>query len=310
MSETLHNETTFLDNIEMGLGAWAWGDRFLWRYGHGYTEEDIEAAFRTSLGAGVNLVDTAEVYASGRSEQFLGKFIKNTKQSVFVATKFFPIPYRITKNSVVRALRGSLERLGLDHVDLYQLHWPSPLISNDVYAEGLAMAVRLGLARAVGVSNYDVRQMQRVQMTLSRYEIPLVSNQVEYSLLHREVEINGLLDKCKEKGVRLIAYSPLAKGMLTGKYTIENPPPGARGRKYAAILTDLPQLIALLAEIGANHGGKTPGQVALNWLICKGALPIPGAKTAGQAEQNAGAMGWRLTAEEIQALELTSDKIT
>jgi len=119
-----------------------------------------------------------------------------------------------------------------------------------------------------------------------------------------------LLDRCKQIGVRLIAYSPLAMGLLTGKYTAETPPAGPRGRKYAAILKELPALITLMTEIGKGHGEKTPGQVALNWVICKGGLPIPGAKTASQAQQNAGAIGWRLTMEEIQALDGASDKIT
>jgi aryl-alcohol dehydrogenase-like predicted oxidoreductase len=302
--------TSFLNNIEMGLGAWSWGDRTFWQYGHGYTEEDIAAAFRTSIGAGVNLVDTAEIYGSGRSEQLLGKFIKNSKQPIVVATKFFPIPYRFGKNSVVRALRGSLERLDLECVDLYQLHWPSLEVANNTYVEGLVLAVKAGLTRAVGVSNYDMNQMERALRILSKHGIPLASNQVEYNLLERRVETNGLLNLCKETGVRLIAYSPLAKGLLTGKYTVTAPPPGARGRKYAAIMKDLPALISLLTEIGLGHAGKTPAQVALNWVICKGGLPIPGAKTARQAEQNVGAIGWRLTPEEIQALDIGSDKVT
>jgi aryl-alcohol dehydrogenase-like predicted oxidoreductase len=123
------------------------------------------------------------------------------------------------------------------------------------------------------------------------------------------VEKNGLLEGCQEAGVRLIAYSPLAMGLLTGKYSSEKPPPGLRGRKYAAALADLPALIALLREIGQAHGEKTAGQVALNWVICKGGLPIPGAKTAAQAVQNAGAIGWRLTADEVRALDEASDKL-
>ena len=309
MPEQVAQETRFLHNAEMGLGAWAWGDRTFWQYGHGYTDDDIAAAFQTSLAAGVNLVDTAEIYGSGRSERLLGQFIKQTEQPVIVATKFFPIPYRFTKNSVVRALRGSLERLGLERVNLYQLHWPSPVVPIETYVEGLALAVKAGLTRTVGVSNYNKNQMQRAQTILSKYGIPLASNQVEYHLLNRSVERSGLLDHCKDTGVRLIAYSPLAMGLLTGKYTPETPPPGARGRKYATILKDLPPLIALLTEIGKGHGEKTPAQVALNWVICKGALPIPGAKTAAQAGQNVGALGWRLTPEEAKALDEASDKI-
>jgi aryl-alcohol dehydrogenase-like predicted oxidoreductase len=310
MSEPPVKDTTFLDNEELGLGTWSWGDRIFWQYGHGYTDEDIAAAFTTSLRAGVNLVDTAEVYGSGRSEQFLGKFIKNSEQSVAVATKFFPFPYRFRKKSVVQALRGSLERLGLDRVDLYQLHWPSLDLINDTYLEGLVLAVKAGLTRAVGISNYDINQMQRAINILSKHGIPLASNQVEYNLLEREVEMSGLLNRCKETGVRLIAYSPLAKGLLTGKYNGKSPPPGARGRKFAPILKELPGLIALLTEIGTDHGGKTPAQVALNWIICKGGLPIPGAKTGKQAEENIGAIGWRLTPEEIRALDIGSDKVS
>ena len=309
MSEQPASEARFLKDTEMGLGAWAWGDRIFWHYGHGYTDDDIAAAFQTSLAAGVNLVDTAEIYGSGRSERLLGKFIKNAGQTIVVATKFFPVPYRFTKNSVVRALRGSLERLGLEHVDLYQLHWPSPVIPIETYVEGLALAVKSGLALNVGVSNYNIDQMERASKVLAKHGIQLASNQVEYNLLERKIERNGLLDRCKEMDVRLIAYSPLAMGMLTGKYTTETPPPGPRGRKYTAILKELPMLLALMSEIGKSHGEKTPAQVALNWVICKGALPIPGAKTAKQAEQNVGAIGWRLTPEEIKALEEASDKI-
>lgn len=310
MPEKPGAETRFLDNIEMGLGAWSWGDRIYWHYGHGYTDDDIAEAFRTSLAAGINLVDTAEVYGAGRSEHLLGNFIKNTTQPVIVATKFFPIPYRFTKTSVVRALRGSLVRLGLESVDLYQLHWPSPVVPIETYVEGLSLVFQAGLARNVGVSNYNIEQMQRASKCLATHAIPLASNQVEYHLLDRTAERSGLLDRCKQMGVRLIAYSPLAMGLLTGKYTVDNPPVGLRGRKYAAILKDLPSLIALMIEIGKGHGEKTPGQVALNWIICKGGLPIPGAKTAAQAQQNSGAIGWRLTPEEIKALEAASDKIT
>jgi len=310
MPETPEIETHFLNHVEMGLGAWSWGDRIYWHYGHGYTDDDIAEAFRTSLAAGVNLVDTAEVYGSGRSEHLLGHFIKEANQPVLVATKFFPIPYRFTKNSVVRAMRGSLERLGLEHVDLYQLHWPSPVVPIETYVEGLALVVQAGLARTVGVSNYNIEQMERASKCLARHSIPLASNQVEYSLLDRKAERSGLLDRCKELGVRLIAYSPLAMGLLTGKYTSETPPSGLRGRKYAAILKELPSLITLMTEIGQGHDEKTPAQVALNWVICKGGLPIPGAKTAAQAQQNIGALGWRLTTEEIGALDATSDNIT
>lgn len=300
----------FLHEVEIGLGAWAWGDKLVWGYGKGYTDAEVEEGFQVSLENGVRLVDTAEVYGNGRSECLLGQFLKKTDQPVLVATKFFPMPWRIRRASVTRALRRSLERLDLERVDLYQIHWPSPIVPIEQYVEGLAAAHRLGLTRAVGVSNYDKNQMQRAITTLARYDIPLASNQVEFHLLNRKVEKNGLLARCQELGVRLIAYSPLAMGLLTGKYSPKNPPPGIRGSRYGGILKDIQPLIHLMTEIGRDYGGKSPAQIALNWIICKGALPIPGAKNARQAEMNAGAAGWRLTAEQVKALDEASEKFT
>lgn len=299
----------FLHQAELGLGAWAWGDRLVWNYGQGYNEADIEAAFSVSVENGITLVDSAEVYGSGRSERFLGQFVQNSDKPVLVATKFFPMPWRWSKQSVVRALRGSLERLGLEQVALYQLHWPSPLIPIETYAEGLALAFKQGLTRAVGVSNYDKNQMQRAYTVLAKYGIPLASNQVEYNLLNRSAEKSGLLARCQELGIRLIAYSPLAMGLLTGKYNAENPPPAMRGGRNAVPLKKLQPLMRLMAEIGQDIGGKTQPQIALNWLICKGALPIPGAKNASQAQMNAGAAGWRLNTEQVAALDNASDKV-
>ncbi len=309
MPDMLDKEILFLHNAEMGLGAWSWGDRSMWNYGHGYTDADIEAAFRTSLEAGVNLVDTAEVYGTGRSESLLGQFLKTTQTPVLVATKFMPFPWRLNRRALTNALHRSLERLGLARVDLYQIHWPFPPYPVEVWVEELAKVLQAGLTRAVGVSNFDKNQMQRAYTTLTKYDLPLASNQVEYHLLDRTVEKNGLLDRCKEMGIRLIAYSPMAKGFLTGKYTPENPPRGVRGNGAVAKLKRVQPLIDLMKEIGNSHGEKTPAQVALNWVICKGALPIPGAKTASQAAQNVGAVGWRLTAEEVAALDEASNKV-
>ncbi len=310
MPADIPDSIKFLHETEIGLGAWAWGDRMFWDYGKGYGDADIEEGFKISLENGVNFVDTAEVYGNGRSERLAGQFIKNSGQTVLVATKFFPLPWRWTRGSVSRALRASLERLGLERVDLYQIHWPSPVVPVETYVEGLAAAHRQGLTRAVGVSNYDKNQMQRAYTVLSKYDIPLASNQVEYHLLNRSVEKNGLLARCQELGVRLIAYSPLAQGLLTGKYNPENPPPGVRGGRYGGMLKDVQPLIKLMLEIGQDHNSKTAAQVALNWCICKGTLPIPGAKNVRQAEMNAGAAGWRLTAEQVKALDEASDKVT
>jgi aryl-alcohol dehydrogenase-like predicted oxidoreductase len=294
----------------MGLGAWSWGDRMVWQYGRGYTDDDIRQAFQTSLLEGIRFVDTAEVYGSGRSERLLGQFVKESNQAVLIATKFFPLPWRFTKNSIKAALTQSLERIGVETVDLYQIHWPTPLFSPEAMMEGMAACVEKGLTRTVGVSNFDQSQMLRAYSSLARHNIPLASNQVKYSLLDRAIEKNGLLARCKELGIRLIAYSPLEMGLLTGKYTTENPPTGTRGASYGNLLKKIGPLLKLMTAIGQDHGGKSNSQVALNWTICKGALPIPGAKNAAQAHQNAGALGWKLTDEEVAKLDEASDEIT
>ncbi len=294
----------------LGIGTWQWGDTLMWGYGKGYTEPDLKTAFDTTVAAGITFFDTAEMYGFGKSERFLGRFIRASGQPVVVATKFFPVPWRLGKGSLLRALRGSLNRLGMPQVGLYQIHFPFPPVPIETWMEGLADAVEAGLTRAVGVSNYNVEQTRRAHAALAKRGVPLASNQVEYSLLHREPERTGLLDLCQELGVTLIAYSPLRKGLPTGKYTPENPPAGTRSRIFRPdYLARIQPLIGLLREIGAAYNGKTSNQVALNWVTCKGAVPIPGAKSARQAQENAAALGWRLTAGEVAALDAASDAI-
>ncbi|HXQ37837.1 MAG TPA: aldo/keto reductase, partial [Anaerolineales bacterium] len=288
----LSTETRFLHAIEMGLGAWQWGDRIVWQYGHGYGAEEVHQAFQVSANEGIRFVDTAEIYGNGRSERLLGQFLKETDQPILIATKFFPLPWRFTKGAVPRALKGSLARMGVESVDLYQIHWPSPVMSTDKLMEGLAECVKSRMTRTVGVSNFGQSRMLAAYSSLARHNIPLASNQVHYSLLNRAVEKDGTLARCKELGIRLIAYSPIEKGMLSGKYSPESPPPGSRATSYTNILPKLGPLLKVMTEIGQDHGGKSNAQVALNWTICKGALPIPGAKNAEQAQQNAGALGW------------------
>lgn len=292
----------------VGVGTWAWGDRLIWGYGgNTYNDADIREAFDVSLENGTNWFDTAEVYGMGKSEQFLGKFLPSASKEVLVATKFFPFPWRISKQAMLRSLNKSLKRLQLSHVDLYQIHTPFGRWSKPEYVSTLAEAVNAGLTRAVGVSNFNTEKTKLANETLLAAGVPLASNQVEYSLFNRRIEKNGLLDYCHENDITVIAYSPLAKGMATGKYDPENPPPGARKRIYPPEkLQQFQPLITLLKEISAERG-KTPAQVALNWTICKGTVPIPGAKNAKQAAENLGAMGWRLSPEEVAALDEASN---
>ncbi len=291
----------------IGVGTWAWGDRLYWGYGRGYSDADLREAFQVSVDAGINFFDTAEVYGRGRSERLLGQFAREVDRPLVLATKFMPFPWRLRRKDLLRALRGSLKRLGVDRVALYQIHWPFPPVPIETWMAALADAVEAGLVQAVGVSNYNVEQMRRAHEALAKRGIPLVSNQVQYSLLHRRPERDGLMAACRELNITLIAYSPLAMGVLSGKYTPTNPPSGLRGRRYRPKrLAQLQPLLDLLKELAAAHQ-KTPAQVALNWVICKGAVPIPGAKNAQQARENAGALGWRLTEEEIAALEAAAE---
>lgn len=302
-----------LSEIEIGMGNWAWGDRFFWGNSAQYGVAEARAAFEQAVARGVTFVDTAEVYNFGYSERLLGQFIRETGQRVTIATKFMPYPWRFSKRNLLRALRSSLERLGVDQVALYQIHWPSSPVAIERWMDALADAVELGLTRAVGVSNFNVAQLRRAHEALARRGVPLASNQIEYSLVARGPESSGLLDACRELGVTVIAYSPLGQGLLTGKYTPQSPPPGVRGRALRRKLPGAQPLVGLLNEIGQAHaddnGPKTPAQVALNWTICNDTLPIPGARNARQAAQNAGAAGWRLAEDEIAALDRASQQV-
>ena len=297
---------SILDDVEIGVGTWSWGDTRIWGYGQTYGDADLKGAFDASLRAGVRLFDTAEAYGFGKSERLLGRFARETGERITIATKFFPWPWRVSGRQLLNALRRSLARLGVDHVDVYQMHWPVPPRSVSAWMEPLATAVSEGLTAHAGVSNYSARQMRTAFDRLAARGVRLASNQVEYSLLKRNVEFNGVLGACRELNVRLIAYSPLAMGMLSGKYTPASPPPGPRGLRYRRpMLRRLAPLLGLLDEIG-QECRKTRNQVALNWLICKGALPIPGAKSAAHATENAGAAGWRLSPAQVAALDEAS----
>ncbi|HZY43260.1 MAG TPA: aldo/keto reductase [Anaerolineae bacterium] len=307
--ETISLGKTDVKVTPLGLGAWQWGDRFMWQYGNGYNDRDVHDAFKVSLDASINWIDTAELYGSGTSERLLGQFMHELNVQPLVATKFLPLPWRVRQGSLVDALKRSLNRLNLSKVDLYQIHFLLPFRSVETWANGLADALDAGLTRAVGVSNYNVEKTLKTVNVLAKRGKVLASNQVEYSLLNRSIERSGLIDLCRELEITVIAYSPIGKGLLSGKYTPDHLPPGRRGRKYnRAYLIKIQPLIDLIKQIGQGHGGKTPAQIALNWVLCKGAVAIPGAKNGMQAHENAGALGWRLTNDEVSRLDEASDQ--
>jgi aryl-alcohol dehydrogenase-like predicted oxidoreductase len=293
----------------LGVGTWAWGDKGVWGMG-GYdqslTESTIHDAWEASIEAGVVFFDTAEVYGSGESERIIGRLLASdptVRSSVVIATKFMPSPWKVNVHArLLSAARQSLERLGCDTIDLYQIHGPISLRSHDALGEALAAAHAEGLVKAVGVSNYSAKETRSMDAALRKRGLRLASNQIEFSLLRTMPRRVGLLDCCRELGVVPLAYSPIGQGRLTGKYTASNPPPG--GRTFSAHpMEQVDAIVAELRRIGEAHDERTPSQVALAWLIAQGAVPIPGAKNRSQAEQNAGALGWQMTDDELARLD-------
>ena len=293
----------------LGVGTWAWGDESTWGMG-GYdpdlTRDTIADAWTASIDAGVTLFDTAEVYGGGESERIIGSLLAadpGRAARAVVATKFMPSPWKVdVRRALLASLRASLARLGLEAVDLYQLHGPVSLRSHGALAAALAAAHDEGLVRSVGVSNYSVKETRAMAAALERRGMRLATNQIEFSLLRRSPETGGLLAACADLGVVPLAYSPIGQGRLTGKYSAAHPPPGRRNfSDHPMPVVDA--VVAELRHIGEAHGGRSPGQVALNWIIAKGAVPIPGAKNRHQAEENAGALGWSLDGDEVARLD-------
>lgn len=294
----------------LGVGAMTWGDaRGLARfhpaklaYGGAHGADEEKAALEASLAAGVALFDTAAMYSGGASERRLGELAAG--KDVLIASKF-PGSLNFRTENFPQELDASLKRLGRRSIDLYQHHFPSKRVDIPQLMDLLADGVEAGKVKAVGVSNYSAEQMRMAHAALARRGIPLASNQVEYSLLHRQPETNGVLDACRELGITLIAYSPLAMGMLTGKYTAGEKASGLRRvmpnfNKKA--LQAVQPVLELLRQIGGRYS-KTPSQVALRWLIENPiVLPIPGAKNGKQALSNAEALTFHLTQTEIEEL--------
>ena len=294
----------------LGIGAMVWGDMSTaprWNparnaYGPTSSAEEQRAALAASLAAGVNFLDTAAMYGKGASERRVGELTAG--KDVVVATKF-PSSFFSRASSLPATLEGSLARLQRTRIDLYQIHFPSRWMSIATLMHLMADATEAGKIRAVGVSNYNAAQMRTAHAELARRGIPLASNQVQYSLLHRKPEVNGVLDACRELGVTLIAYMPLASGALTGKYSAAHRPTG--WRRYMPMfrgkgLARLERVNSVLRVVAEGHG-KKPSQVALRWLVQQGnVLPIPGAKNGRQAADNAEALSFVLSESEMDAL--------
>jgi aryl-alcohol dehydrogenase-like predicted oxidoreductase len=296
----------------MGVGAMVWGDpKGLARlhpaktaYGGSHGHEEEQRALEVSLEAGINLFDTAAMYSLGAAERRLGELTRG--KDVIIATKY-PSGFSFRVEDFPKELEATLARLGRTSIDLYQHHYPNNRLSIPKLMDQVADAVEAGKVKTVGVSNYSAEQMREAHTALAKRGIPLASNQVEYSLLNRKPEVDGVLDACRELGITLIAYSPLAGGRLTGKYTAQHRASGFFRRVLPQFsrkaLDAIQPVIKLLREIGDRYS-KTPSQVAIRWLIENPiVLPIPGAKNGKQAADNAGALSFSLTAEEVKMLD-------
>lgn len=288
----------------VAVGTWAWGDRELWGYEPGRDAGGIVEAFGAAAEAGLTFFDTAETYGHGESEKILGFLARKwaARGDVLIATKFAPLPGR-SAATLGRALEASLRRLGRPSIDLYQVHWADTQVASiESLMDAMAALVHAGKVRAVGVSNFRASELRTAHAALARHGIPLASQQVEYSLVCRAPEHDGVAEACAELGVTLLAYSPLGHGLLAGGAPMpasraRRLPPGRAARAAA--------IVPLLAELGAAHG-TGPGPIALAWLLRRGALPIAGARTAAHAVAHAAALDVVLGEAELDALERAS----
>jgi len=290
---------------QVGIGTLQWGDEGC-GFNKSYRAIDLEVAFKEAVADGISFFDTAEVYGYKQhkfmqsSECLLGEFSREVDTPVTIGSKVFTIPWtnllvggspRLGRAALVEALKSSVERVGRP-LDLWSIHFPFPTFKQSVLVDALKEAMDLELTRAVGVSNYSAAQMEEARELCSQAGVPLACNQVKYSLLDRKADKEGLLRLAKDLEVCVVAYSPLEGGKLT-----------SAGRAKDPGNAKLQELLKVMEFVGTVNGGKSIAQVSLNYLVQKGALPIPAAKNAQQAREHAGAMGWSLDENEVSLLD-------
>ncbi len=280
----------------IGLGTWQFGSRE-WGYGSEYARGEAVKIVHRALDLGVSLIDTAEIYAFGQSERIVGQAIKGRRDEVFLATKLFPIGLPL---QVAAKARASARRLGVDRIDLYQQHWPSPMFPPGATMPRMRKLVESGLVAHVGVSNHSLEQWQAAEAAFGG---PVLSNQVRFNLLDRGPQ-RDLVPWAQANGRVVIAYSPLAQGLLTGRYQDSSPRNFRRLNPAfrAAAKARLKPLLAAMGEIASRHQATT-AQVALAWLLRKpNVVVIPGASSVHQLEQNVAAADLELSDEDDAAL--------
>ena len=279
-------------------------------------QEEKNAIIKAALDGGINWFDTAEMYGNGVSEQSLATGLKAAGKSdkeVIVATKWFPI-FR-TAGNLPHSIEDRLRFLEPYSISNYMVHQPYGFSSPEAEMNAMADLVKSGKIRSVGVSNFNAARMRRAHATLAKRGLPLAVNQMHYSLLHREIETNGVLETARELGVTITAYTPIERGLLSGKYhkdpALLQRMSGWRKPMMQRNLERTRPLINAMDEMAAKYE-VTIAQVALNWVINfngETVVTIPGATKIKQAEEAAGAMKFRLSAEDLARLDEGSRKL-
>ena len=291
----------------IGVGTIGWGDASRGFGTTGFREKDAFEAFQRARKSGINFFDTAEVYGykgqkyEQSAEEILGRFVKNddSDDEVVVGSKVFTIPWtnalmgggiRLGKESLIKAGKESVKRMGGRQMDVWSIHFPFPSFSQDALMSALEESLDLGLTRAVGVSNYNVEQLERAFEILEKRGIPLASNQIEYSVVNRKAEKEGLIQSCLDRDVKVVAHSPLKALKTTEieeKYVIMN------------------KLCEFIGQV--NGGGKSKVSVMLNYCMAKGTIPIPGVKRVDHIADIENAMGWTLDEESVLTIDEKMD---
>jgi len=306
---------TELEVSPVGLGCWQFskGKGMTGRYWSAISDEQIMEIVDCSIKGGINWFDSAEAYGGGESERALARALRTLNKNpadYVIATKWWPILRGA--GSIIRTIDVRLRNLDVSQIDLYQIHLPFSFSSTRSEMRAMAKLIDKGKIRYVGLSNYSARAMRQAHDELAKFSTVLASNQVEFNLLNRSIESNGVLQSAKELGVSIIAYSPLAQGLLTGKYH-EQPNLIRNVSSFRKIYTSFNRrkieqcrpVIDLLTEIATKYG-VTRSQIAINWVLSvhgETIVTIPGASSPGQACENLGAMQFQLFEEDIERLD-------
>ena len=295
---------------KLALGAWSWGSGSVGGdqvFGNHLGESDLKPIFDAAQEKGLNLWDTATVYGMGASEDILGSFIRGVKrENVIVSTKFTPQIAGMYEDSMEKMADASMERLGINTIDIYWIHNPADV---ERWTPELAPLVKNGKVQAVGVSNHNLAELKRANEILSDMGCKVEAVQNHFSLLNRSSEDSGILQYCRENGITFFAYMVLEQGALSGKYDTQHPfPEGSdRAKTYNPVLAQLEELTAAMKEIGDAHGISV-AQTGIAWAIAKGTLPIIGVTKVHHVEDAAKAAAVTLSAAEIERLEKLADK--